>query len=39
MEGCVLLFLLDVIARLLGSGDDFSADDLGPTDSLAAKAR
>jgi hypothetical protein len=33
----VLLLILDLIARVLGSSDDFSGDDLDPIDTLATK--
>jgi hypothetical protein len=33
----VLLLILDLIARALGSSDDFSGDDLDPIDTLATK--
>jgi hypothetical protein len=33
----VLLLILDVIARVLGSSDDFLGDDLDAVDTLATK--
>jgi hypothetical protein len=36
-ENPVLLLILDVIARVLGSSDDFLGDDLDAVDTLATK--